>query len=176
MINSVKIIRRHCCLLILLCVCAVPCVPTDVEVMVDCSTNEAVVSWSASDGALSYKARAQSTQGDASACDTTGLTCTLTNLTCGRSYFVQVVAQDDVCSSLPSPATEFSSGRITEVTGFNLELTMFTPSLHAARPPSLSSLHARPRLGGPGLLHQHGALGLALRRRCRGLQCNSSLV
>lgn len=146
-IDGVKITHKHCCLLILLCLCAVPCVPTDVEVMVDCSTNEAVVSWSASDGALSYKARARSTQGDASACDTTGLTCTLTNLTCGQSYFVQVVAQDDVCSSLPSPATEFSSGRITQVTGFNLEVTMFTsPRVTDFTPPSLSQFPARPPL------------------------------
>lgn len=77
--------------------------------MMDCSKNEANVSWNASDGALSYKASALSTQG--STCETTDLTCTLTNLTCGQSYMVQVVAQDDICSSLPSPATSFQSGR-----------------------------------------------------------------
>lgn len=81
------------------------------EVKVNCSRNEAVVSWYASDGALSYKVAAASTQGAASFCETAELTCTLTNLTCGHHYFVQVVAQDDICSSLPSPAVEFKSGR-----------------------------------------------------------------
>ena len=90
-----------------------PCVPTDVDVEIDCSDNEALVSWSASDGALSYKVSAQSKQGHMSICESTDLMCTLTNLTCGQLYSVQVVAQDDICSSLPSPATTFNSGRIT---------------------------------------------------------------
>lgn len=90
---------------------SVPCVPTDVTVVIDCSKNEANVTWSASDGALSYKASALSTQGSTSLCETTDLSCTLTNLTCGHSYMVQVVAQDNICSSLPSPAKTFQSGR-----------------------------------------------------------------
>lgn len=78
----------------------------------DCSTNQAVVSWRASGGALSYKVTAQSSQGaGTSSCEGTDQTCTLTNLTCGQTYMVQVVAQDDVCSSLPSPAVKFQSGR-----------------------------------------------------------------
>uniref|UniRef100_A0A3B4UUE8 Fibronectin type-III domain-containing protein n=1 Tax=Seriola dumerili TaxID=41447 RepID=A0A3B4UUE8_SERDU len=104
-----------------------PCVPTDVEVTVDCSKNEALVSWSASDGALSYKVRAQSTQGDISSCESTDLKCTLTNLTCGQSYSVQVVAQDDVCSSLPSPATKFTSVPCTPSPG-SVVLDCFTNS------------------------------------------------
>lgn len=77
----------------------------------DCSKNQALVSWSASEGALSYKVTAQSRQGAVSSCESTELMCILTNLTCGQSYAVQVVAQDDICSSLPSPATNFKSGR-----------------------------------------------------------------
>ncbi|XP_069009634.1 fibronectin type III domain-containing protein 7-like [Embiotoca jacksoni] len=88
---------------------SVPCVPADVHVEVDCSTNEAVVSWSASDGALLYKVAARGTQGAASSCETRDLACTLTNLTCGQRYAVQVVAVDDICSSLPSPAVELRS-------------------------------------------------------------------
>lgn len=77
----------------------------------DCAKDQAVVSWSASDGALSYKVTAQSTVGTSVFCQSTGLTCTLTNLTCGQSYTVQVAAEDDICSSLPSPATRFHSGK-----------------------------------------------------------------
>lgn len=88
----------------------VPCVPTDVRVTMNCSTNEAVVSWSASDGALFYKVIAVSTQGAESNCATEETKCALTNLTCGQRYHVQVVAQDNICSSLPSPAVAFESG------------------------------------------------------------------
>ncbi|XP_071342815.1 uncharacterized protein [Trachinotus anak] len=106
---------------------SVPCVPTDVDVKVNCSKNEALVSWGASDGALSYKVRAQSTQGAVSSCESTGLMCTLTNLTCGQSYSVQVVAQDDICSSLPSPAAVFTSVPCTPSTG-SVVLDCFTNS------------------------------------------------
>lgn len=90
---------------------SVPCVPTNVTVEINCSNNEANVAWSASDGALFYKASAPNTQGSASLCETTDLTCTLKNLTCGQGYILQVVAQGSICSSLPSPATSFHSGR-----------------------------------------------------------------
>lgn len=94
-------------------VSSVPCVPTDVAVEIDCSKNQAVVSWSASEGALSYKVSAQSMQGAMSLCEGADLMCILTNLTCGQSYSVQVVAQDDLCSSLPSQAARFHSGNTT---------------------------------------------------------------
>lgn len=123
---------------------SVPCVPTDVTVEINCSNNEANVTWSASDGALFYKASSLSTQGSTSLCQTTELTCTLKNLTCGQAYMVQVVAQDDICSSLPSPAKSFHSGRTKQlgcscllilVTKFNVGQLMcvnchlFSPSL-----------------------------------------------
>ncbi|XP_044055462.1 uncharacterized protein LOC122877670 [Siniperca chuatsi] len=106
---------------------SVPCVPTDVEVKIDCSKNQAAVSWSASEGALSYKVTAQSTQGNMSLCESKNLMCTLTNLTCGQSYSVQVVAQDDICSSLPSPATNFNSVPCTPNIG-SVVLDCFTNS------------------------------------------------
>ncbi|XP_047442067.1 uncharacterized protein LOC125008801 [Mugil cephalus] len=106
---------------------SVPCVPTDVEVHMICPSNQAVVSWSASDGALSYKVTAQSTQGDISACEAEDPMCTLTSLTCGRSYSVQVVAQDDICSSLPSPAIKFDSAPCTPDIG-SVVLDCFTNS------------------------------------------------
>ncbi|MEQ2170475.1 hypothetical protein GOODEAATRI_000588, partial [Goodea atripinnis] len=76
---------------------------------ISCSQNEAVVSWNASKGALLYKVLAVSTQGAESNCATEYTNCTLTNLTCGHQYHVQVVAQDNICSSLPSPAVDFES-------------------------------------------------------------------
>ncbi|XP_054646058.1 uncharacterized protein LOC129188936 [Dunckerocampus dactyliophorus] len=86
-----------------------PCVPRDVDVALDCTSNEAVVTWNASKGALSYTVIAQSTLGTQSICESVEPTCTLTNLTCGQSYFVQVVAQDDLCTSLPSSPAQLKS-------------------------------------------------------------------
>lgn len=91
----------------------VPCIPTDVAVKMDCSTDQAVVSWSASDGALLYNVTALSTQGEISHCETPNQMCSLNKLVCGQSYSVQVVASDNICSSLPSPATNFKTGRTT---------------------------------------------------------------
>lgn len=171
------------------CLYPVPCVPTDVAVKMKCSKNQAVVSWSASKGALSYRVTAQSTQGAISYCESTNLTCTLTNLTCGQSYSVQVIAEDGTCSSLPSPATNFKSGRTTQWTSLDftifpcecvtdlllLTCTSVTPVLRFL-PPSLSSLHTSDWLGGVGLLHQLGPLGLGLRQRCPGLHRNSPVL
>ncbi|KAF7660957.1 hypothetical protein LDENG_00272160 [Lucifuga dentata] len=81
-----------------------PCVPTAVEVTLDCSNNTAVVSWSPSRGALEYHVTAQSTLGAVSSCQSTDTECTLTNLVCGHTYHVKVAAQDNICSSLPSLA------------------------------------------------------------------------
>uniref|UniRef100_A0AAV2KZF0 Fibronectin type-III domain-containing protein n=1 Tax=Knipowitschia caucasica TaxID=637954 RepID=A0AAV2KZF0_KNICA len=86
-----------------------PCVPTDVQVMMDCGDNSALVSWSASEGALRYTVMAQGSNGSVSSCETAGLSCTLADLQCGQQYSVQVVARDEICASLPSPATSFPS-------------------------------------------------------------------
>ncbi|CAL8306274.1 unnamed protein product [Lota lota] len=89
---------------------SVPCVPSRVIVFMDCAAKEAAVSWDASQGVLSYAVSAMSELGAMSACASTGPECTLTNLTCGQSYRVQVLALDHICSSLPSRAAMFSTG------------------------------------------------------------------
>ncbi|KAL2097078.1 hypothetical protein ACEWY4_006285 [Coilia grayii] len=86
----------------------VPCVPVGVSVEVNCSKNSAIVSWDRSQGALSYQAFAQSSYGNIS-CQSSDLSCTLTNVTCGANYSVQVVAMDSKCSSTPSLPHMFQS-------------------------------------------------------------------
>ncbi|KAG7513796.1 fibronectin type III domain-containing protein 7 [Solea senegalensis] len=110
---------------------SVPCIPTDMDVTMDCSENEAVVSWSASSGALFYQVMAQSALGDFSACDSTNEMCRLTNLTCGRTYFVQIVAEDNICSSLASPSKEFKSVPCTPAIG-NVVLDCVTNFINVA--------------------------------------------
>ncbi|CAJ1061142.1 uncharacterized protein LOC117806306 [Xyrichtys novacula] len=104
-----------------------PCVPTDVEIKVNCSANEAEVSWSASEGAVSYRVSAKSRQGDVSICESPTPIGILTNLTCGQTYSVQVVAEDEICSSLPSQALEFESVPCTP-TNASIVLDCYTNS------------------------------------------------
>nr|XP_019957336.1 PREDICTED: fibronectin-like [Paralichthys olivaceus] len=87
---------------------SVPCVPTNISVVMECANNTALVSWAASRGALQYSVRAHSSHSNVS-CQTSDLSCSLGNLTCGSSYTVQVAAMDDSCSSVPSQAVVLNS-------------------------------------------------------------------
>ncbi|KAM9349923.1 fibronectin [Symphorus nematophorus] len=87
---------------------SVPCVPTNVSVAMDCANNSALVSWSASQGAVQYSVTAHSSHGNVS-CQASDLSCSLDNLLCGNRYTVQVVAMDGTCSSVPSQALIFNS-------------------------------------------------------------------
>ncbi|XP_063741970.1 fibronectin type III domain-containing protein 7-like [Eleginops maclovinus] len=88
---------------------SVPCAPTNVSVVMDCDNNTAVVSWSASQGAVKYSLMAHSGHNNIS-CQTSSLNCSLDNITCGNRYSVQVIAMDDNCSSIPNQALVFNSG------------------------------------------------------------------
>uniref|UniRef100_A0AAY5EDR8 Fibronectin type-III domain-containing protein n=1 Tax=Electrophorus electricus TaxID=8005 RepID=A0AAY5EDR8_ELEEL len=90
----------------------VPCIPTGVSVTRSCDRNEALVSWGPSQGALSYRALAQSRKNDTSSCESAGnvTSCVLRNLSCSTVYTVKVVSVGDQCSSLLSAASVFSTG------------------------------------------------------------------
>lgn len=92
------------------CLSTVPCVPMNVSVVMGCASSTAVVSWSPSLGALLYSVTAHSHYSNVS-CQTSDLNCTLYNLTCGNEYTVQVAAIGDNCSSFPSEALMFNSGK-----------------------------------------------------------------
>ncbi|KAM3604918.1 uncharacterized protein V6R79_017981 [Siganus canaliculatus] len=87
---------------------SVPCAPTDVSVVTDCVNNTALVSWSASRGAVHYSVKAHNNHSQVS-CQTSDLSCSLDGLTCGSRYTVLVAAMDDNCSSIPSQALMFNS-------------------------------------------------------------------
>ena len=80
----------------------------------DCANNTALVSWSASRGAVRYSVTAHSSHGNVS-CRASDPSCRLDNLLCGNRYTVQVVAMDDNCSSIQSEALTFDSGRRANV-------------------------------------------------------------
>ncbi|XP_055084582.1 fibronectin type III domain-containing protein 7-like [Periophthalmus magnuspinnatus] len=89
-----------------------PCVPTNINAEMNCSTDTAAVSWTGSSGAENYTVTGQSTTGNVS-CEAVGLTCNLTNLACGTQYTIQVVARNSACSSAPSQAITLDTGKAT---------------------------------------------------------------
>ncbi|KAJ8277963.1 hypothetical protein GJAV_G00082190 [Gymnothorax javanicus] len=98
-----------------------PCIPENVSVLMDCTENTVLVSWSHSQGALSYKVVAESAGGNSS-CTSSMPHCRLTNLTCGTNYTVWVVAIDDSCSTIHSERVQFQSVPCTpEVSAVRLD-------------------------------------------------------
>ncbi|XP_072525550.1 uncharacterized protein [Salminus brasiliensis] len=85
-----------------------PCVPVNVSVVSECANNSAVVVWDHSSGATSYHVSGKGNNGNVS-CQSTTPTCVLTNLICGSTYSVQVVAEGNSCSSVPSVPVALSS-------------------------------------------------------------------
>lgn len=91
-----------------------PCVPRNVSVIMDCTKNEATVSWIASQGATYYRVLAISKNNNNASCNSSAVNtfCVLKGLTCGAVYTVQVVAFAIDCSSLLSLPVDFLSGMI----------------------------------------------------------------
>ncbi|XP_017277744.1 serine-rich adhesin for platelets-like [Kryptolebias marmoratus] len=83
---------------------SVPCVPTNVSALLNCTNNSAAVTWSPSRGATQYLLVTNSSHVSDS-CQASDLSC----LACGSSYTVQVVGRDDTCLSAPSQAVVFDS-------------------------------------------------------------------
>lgn len=87
-----------------------PCVPLSLNVSMSCGNNSATLSWSSSNGSVSYYASAINAQGDKSQCNTTNTSCTIAGLQCGISYNFSVQASDAVCNSTSSPVVQKGIG------------------------------------------------------------------
>lgn len=91
-----------------------PCVPTGVQTFIQCEDSTASVSWAGSDGAVNYTAVAQGqTLGHTRMCTTNTTVCTWSDLLCGETYVVRVIASNLQCSSTPSDNTTIRMGETT---------------------------------------------------------------
>ncbi|KAK0153692.1 Fibronectin type III domain-containing protein 7 [Merluccius polli] len=81
----------------------VPCSPTNVSVIVDCSQDSARVNWTAGRGAVFYIATAKHNNGSEHSCTSTGTNCLISGLNCGQNYTVTVTATNFKCNSSVSP-------------------------------------------------------------------------
>lgn len=79
-----------------------PCKPTTVSVDLNCSTNEAVVSWLNTGPDQTQEVTAQDIRGNTVTCTSSTFNCIFTELTCGHNYNVSVVGKADLCTSDPA--------------------------------------------------------------------------
>ncbi|KAF4097010.1 hypothetical protein G5714_022979 [Onychostoma macrolepis] len=77
----------------------VPCPPTNVQSTMNCSSNSAALSWTASPNAVSYRGRASGRDGHTVTCDVRTPGCQLNGLHCGQVYVFVVTASDGSCES-----------------------------------------------------------------------------
>ena len=87
-----------------------PCPPEDVEPVLDCSNNTARVEWQASRGAEFYIVQASGVEELKSGCKTDSLSCLLTELSCGFTYNISVVAVNSACNVSQSATTQLKAG------------------------------------------------------------------
>lgn len=76
----------------------------------NCGSNIAVVSWTASAGAKYYTATVTQEDGQSMSCWSDGEQCGMPNVQCGQNYTVMVVASNEECNSDPSEADTLQSG------------------------------------------------------------------
>ncbi|KAL0158842.1 hypothetical protein M9458_046918, partial [Cirrhinus mrigala] len=76
-----------------------PCPPTNVQSTMNCNTNSATLSWTASPNAVSYRGRASGGDSHTVTCDATTPGCQLNGLHCGQEYVFVVTASDGSCES-----------------------------------------------------------------------------
>ncbi|KAK6311083.1 hypothetical protein J4Q44_G00191380 [Coregonus suidteri] len=79
-----------------------PCPPQNIHTSVGCENRTACISWTHSQGALSYTARLHTAGGEAASCSSNTTGCDITSLPCGETYTVTVAAEGHTCNSSQS--------------------------------------------------------------------------
>ncbi|XP_069792406.1 fibronectin type III domain-containing protein 7-like [Narcine bancroftii] len=97
-VESPSIIRR-----------TVSCIPQNLDVQLDCDTNDASVLWSHTRGAVSYSATAEGSDGHTVSCETSKRECQITELHCGQMYHLTLTALDGMCDNSQSPLFVFNT-------------------------------------------------------------------
>ncbi|XP_016147370.1 uncharacterized protein [Sinocyclocheilus grahami] len=78
---------------------AAPCPPLNIQSIMNCGSNTASVSWSGGNGALSFTMTMECSNGQTHICSTNETGCDITNMACGQTCTVKVVAEGRSCNS-----------------------------------------------------------------------------
>lgn len=92
---------------------AAPCVPRNPVGHLDCVSNAAWVSWDEAEGAHSYFAFAEGTNGHNSSCTVASSPCEVPDLMCGTHYTFYVTATNEHCNSNYSTTFDLETGVLT---------------------------------------------------------------
>ncbi|XP_034038477.1 fibronectin type III domain-containing protein 7-like [Thalassophryne amazonica] len=87
----------------------VPCTPTNVTAVVDCSQDSARISWIQSKGAIFYTVNSQHADGTIRSCNSMMPTCVIDSLQCGQNYNASVIGTNMMCNSTVSHQVTFKT-------------------------------------------------------------------
>lgn len=90
---------------------SVPCVPANVQGLVECSTNILQASWDPAAGAASYTATLRGTGDFSTTCPSGNQSCLFTGLQCAHTYMLSVMAKSDGCNSAESAVISARTGK-----------------------------------------------------------------
>lgn len=111
---------------------SVPCVPADVQGMVECSTNTLQASWNKTAGAASYVSTLKGAGGFSSSCRSANQTCLFPDLQCAQTYMFSVVAMNDRCNSSESEMISAKTGKCFNYS-FKFEPFIFSKLTHIGK-------------------------------------------
>lgn len=87
-----------------------PCPPRDVRVKASCEDHSALVSWTPSPVAETYRVVAMAADGHMHTCNTTFSNCSVSELHCNQRYTVYVTASHENCTSKCGQNTTLNTG------------------------------------------------------------------
>ncbi|XP_023284641.1 fibronectin type III domain-containing protein 7-like [Seriola lalandi dorsalis] len=87
-----------------------PCAPMNVSASLMCHNNTAAVSWQHSPGAISYKVKALSRDGDIKECTTNDTSCDLPNMHCAQTYVITITPFSSQCKGSDSYPLTYVAG------------------------------------------------------------------
>lgn len=90
---------------------SVPCVPANVQGVVECSTNTLQASWDPAAGAASYTATLKGTGDFSTSCPSGNQSCLFTGLLCAQTYMLSVMSKSDGCNSAESAVISCRTGK-----------------------------------------------------------------
>lgn len=90
----------------------VPCVPVNIQTLVECSTNRVWGSWDAAPGAMYYISTLKGAGGFSTSCQTANQRCLFSGLQCAQTYMFSVMASNNRCNSSNSVMDTATTGKI----------------------------------------------------------------
>lgn len=96
-----------------LCLISAACPPDQITASLDCTANEALISWRGEPRMNSFTATIVDEEQGLLSCSSTYTNCSIPNLKCGQLYTVTVCHHDGMCPSMPSVPIYMESGKNT---------------------------------------------------------------